>query len=73
MQQHRPVAEALHGGHVVGDEDHRLAGALRARNTSMHFWPKAASPTASTSSMSMMSASASTITANARRTIMPEE
>ena len=41
--------------------------------TSMHFWANAASPTASTSSTSMMSASASTITANASRTIIPDE
>ena len=40
---------------------------------SMHFWAKAASPTASTSSISMMSASAWTITAKARRTIIPDE
>ena len=44
-----------------------------ARNTSMHFCAKAASPTASTSSTSMMSASASTMTANASRTIIPDE
>ena len=39
----------------------------------MHFWAKAASPTASTSSTSMMSASAWTMTANARRSIIPDE
>ena len=39
----------------------------------MHFCAKAASPTASTSSISMMSASAWTMTANAKRTIIPEE
>ena len=39
----------------------------------MHFWAKAASPTASTSSISITSASAWTITAKASRTIMPEE
>ena len=44
-----------------------------ARKTSMHFWANDASPTASTSSTSMMSASASTMTAKASRTIMPEE
>ena len=42
-------------------------------NTSMHFWAKAASPTASTSSTSMMSASAWTMIEKARRTIIPEE
>ena len=41
--------------------------------TSMHFCAKAASPTASTSSMSMMSASAWTMIANARRTVIPDE
>ena len=44
-----------------------------SRNTSMHFCANAASPTASTSSISMMSASACTITANAKRTIIPDE
>ena len=39
----------------------------------MHFCANAASPTASTSSISMMSASACTITANAKRTSMPDE
>ena len=39
----------------------------------MHFCEKAASPTASTSSISMMSASACTMIANARRTIIPDE
>ncbi len=45
----------------------------RSWNTSMHLLANAASPTASTSSMSMMSASACTITANASRTIIPDE
>ncbi len=39
----------------------------------MHFWANDASPTASTSSTSMMSASAWTITAKASRTIIPDE
>ena len=39
----------------------------------MHFCAKDASPTASTSSMSMMSASACTITEKASRTIIPDE
>ena len=39
----------------------------------MHFCWKAASPTASTSSISMMSASACTITEKASRTSIPDE
>ena len=39
----------------------------------MHFCANAASPTASTSSISMMSASACTISAKARRTSIPDE
>ena len=39
----------------------------------MHFCANAASPTASTSSISMMSASAWTMIANANRTIIPDE
>ena len=50
-----------------------LPARRRSRNTSMHFCAKAASPTASTSSMSMMSASAWTVTANAKRTSIPDE
>ena len=50
-----------------------LPARRRSRNTSMHFCANAASPTASTSSTSMMSASASTIAANASRTIIPDE
>ena len=41
--------------------------------TSAHFCWKEASPTASTSSISMMSASACSITENASRTDIPEE
>ena len=41
--------------------------------TSKHFCWKAASPTASTSSMSRMSASTWIATENASRTYMPEE
>ena len=41
--------------------------------TSMHFCANAASPTASTSSISMMSASAWTMIAKAKRTIIPDE
>ncbi len=48
-----------------------LPASRRSRNTSMHFCANAASPTASTSSISMMSASASTMTENASRTIIP--
>ena len=50
-----------------------LPASRRSWNTSMHFWANAASPTASTSSISMMSASAWTITEKAKRTIIPEE
>ena len=50
-----------------------LPARRRSWKTSMHFWAKAASPTASTSSISMMSASASTIDAKASRTSMPDE
>ena len=39
----------------------------------MHFWANAASPTASTSSISITSASAWTMTENAKRTIIPDE
>ena len=39
----------------------------------MHFCAKDASPTASTSSMSIMSASAWTMTAKASRTSIPDE
>ena len=42
-------------------------------NSSKHFCWKAASPTASTSSMSRISASTWIITEKARRTSMPEE
>ena len=45
----------------------------RSRKTSMHFCANAASPTASTSSISMMSASDWTITAKAKRTSIPDE
>ena len=50
-----------------------LPAARRSWKTSMHFCANAASPTASTSSISMMSASAWTMTAKARRTIIPDE
>ena len=42
-------------------------------NSSKHFCWKAASPTASTSSISRMSASTWIITANASRTSIPDE
>ena len=50
-----------------------LPALRRSWKTSMHLRANAASPTASTSSISMMSASACTITENASRTIIPEE
>ena len=50
-----------------------LPARRRSVKTSMHFSAKAASPTARTSSISMMSASARTVTANAKRTIIPDE
>ena len=47
--------------------------AFMSRKASAHFCWKEASPTASTSSISSMSASASIITAKASRTSIPEE
>ena len=73
VEQHRAVAEALDRAHVVGDEEDRAAFALRRGNSSKHFCWKSASPTASTSSISRMSASTWIATENASRTDMPEE
>ncbi len=50
-----------------------LPSALSRRKTSKHFCWNEASPTASTSSMSRMSASTWLMTLNARRTCMPDE
>ena len=50
-----------------------LPAALSVSNCSKHFCWKAASPTASTSSISRMSASTWIATAKPRRTAMPEE
>ena len=47
--------------------------AFVSRKASAHFCWKAASPTASTSSIRRMSASTSIITAKASRTCIPEE
>ena len=57
LEQHRPVAEALDRAHVVRDEEDRLARGLQRCELSKHFCWNAASPTASTSSTSRMSAS----------------
>ena len=50
-----------------------LPARLRCSNCSKHFCWKAASPTASTSSISRTSASTSTVTENASRTLIPLE
>ncbi len=52
VQQHRPLAQVLDGLHVVGHQHDRLARCMDVHGRRrMHFWAKAASPTASTSSI----------------------
>ena len=73
LEQERAMAEAVDRAHVVRDEHDRLALVAQALKTSKHFCWKAASPTASTSSISRMSASTWIATEKARRTCMPDE
>ena len=73
LEQHRAVAEALDRGHVVGDEDDRPALVAQAVELVEALLLEAASPTASTSSISSTSASVWTMSEKASRTCIPEE
>ena len=59
--------------HVVGDDEHGLAGLPELLHPLQALALEGGSPTARTSSISRMSGSTSTATANPSRTYMPEE